>query len=242
MALTYKLIDNHFHYYLGDEELGFIETYENKAHQDNLYVSLALNTYEPEYASEIFDLIQVHTNSSLQIGLNSSDKEAIDFLVEAGFVLKRNTFMMEVSKANLKQPLSDSNDDIKLITAEENTDLFLEALSMLYTQYEEDHSSVNALHLDLEEFRESTPDTVYVELDSEGRVKRYAFVEAEEIAYIGPDLDEQDQFVFDLLAVLFAEYKTLEFEADDTSPAHTKLKKYFNYGVDSIYKTYVLDK
>ena len=120
--------------------------------------------------------------------------------------------------------------------------MFLEALSMLYTQYEEDHLSVNALHLNLEEFRESTPETVYVELDSEGSVKRYAFVEAEEIAYIGPDLDEQDQFVFDLLAVLFAEYETVEFEADDTSPAHTKLKKYFNYGVDSIYKTYVLDK
>ena len=193
--------------------IGFIQTSRNRFHVGNLYLQLQLTSYDKEFSKELFNLLQQEHNEPFQIMCDSMEKELIAFVEAAGFICKRKCYECEVAKEDLKAELQS---EASMLLAKYPEKEYLDASKILYAQYIEKHAAVNPMTAAFEEFLEILPKEVYVELQ-EGKVINFAFIEENEIAYVGScEKETYRGFLMSLLQTIFAKHETICFECDDT--------------------------
>ena len=109
----------------------------------------------------------------------------------------------------------------------------------LYEYYRNVHEAVNPLTASYEEFLKLLPDEVYYD-SYEGEVRHIAFVEENEIAYVGSrDKSDFGRFITGVVRNLFNLYEELTFEYDDCDETAIVLKDLFEAEVEESYNTYV---
>ena len=230
-----------FYVLINQQIIGSIETYENEFHKENCYVKFEFEEYDLPLASEIFALLQNHIKRPLQVMLSSSEVEKIAFLEKAGFVCKRKCYEACVTMDDLC--------DMGNVVHIENGNTFMccgrgsEEYDMctrfLYEYYRNVHEAVNPLTASYEEFLKLLPDEVYYD-SYEGEVRHIAFVEENEIAYVGSrDKSDFGRFITGVVRNLFNLYEELTFEYDDCDETAIVLKDLFEEEVEESYNTYV---
>lgn len=219
--------------------IGFVSWSRNYFHNQNLYFDLKLHSCDKEISKELFGLLQQEHNEPFQIMCDSTEKELIGFVEAAGFVCKRKCYECEVAKEDLK---AEVQPEVLLILVKYPEKEYLEAGKILYEQYIEKHAAVNPMTAVFEEFLEILPKEAYVELQ-EGKVTNFAFIEENEIAYVGGVSKEAyKNFNEAVVARLFENHETICFECDDTDWEAMQLKELFDTEDDESYDTYILER
>ena len=230
-----------FYVRINQQIIGSIETYENEFHKGNCYVKFEFEEYDLSLASEIFALLQNRMKRPLQVMLSSSKMEKIAFLEKAGFVCKRKCYEVCVTADDLC--------DMGNVVHIENGNTFMccgkgaEEYDMctrfLYEYYRNVHEAINPLTASYEAFLKLLPDEVYYD-SYEGEVRHIAFVEENEIAYVGSrDKSDFGRFITAVVKNLFNLYEELTFEYDDCDETAIVLKYLFEAEVEESYNTYV---
>ncbi|NLM05830.1 MAG: hypothetical protein GX219_02765 [Tissierellia bacterium] len=222
--------------YYNCKYLGIIEYYHNQFHNKNCYLILKLEEYNKNFAKELFRAFKELIGEPLQVMVESSEKEIIDFIIAGKFLLKRRCYELNVRKKDLNGPL-EANASLKRFYID--SDEYNESLNLLYKQYELEHEKINPLTVDIKEFSKILPGKVICLIEN-GSVKDYAFIEENEIAYIGSiEVKEIDFFLSSLIDGLFKKFDNIVFESDDCSPAGMALMSMFKHNEET-YNTYVL--
>lgn len=233
-----------------------IRTYKNPWHSRNCYLELGFEQYDGELAKVTMATIRRSIKAPLQIMLSSEESEKIQFVLAAGFQLKRSCVELVVSRQDLKNPLPDKNLPITDSKAEDpqgphgqlpsglhmisrGQPAYDEAARIVYEHYRSTHESVNPLTVGLEAFCAQLPDHVIMDL-VEDSFRQLAFVEANEIAYLASIEPEGfPSFADKLLSNLFAFYQEIAFEADDLDPLATALRQKFHWDGKVTFNTYI---
>lgn len=221
--------------------IGTITLFRNSFHAGNLYLQLELSTYDTKLSTDLFRKLwkEQQSEKRFQIMCDSSETELIEFIEAAGFVCKRRCFECEVSEQDWKHRPEDL---IEIRKYEDGTPEFKKACELLYHQYAFKHEKVNPLTAAYEEFMEKLPGQIYVE-KSEGQIQNFAFVEENEIAYVGSVKRETyPAFLTSVANRLFSEYEIICFEADNTDPEAMLLMEMFETEIEESYNTYILER
>lgn len=243
-----------------------IHYYKNPWHSRNCYIELELERYDIELAQETFAPLRRCITAPLQIMLRSDECEKINFIVAAGFELKRRCFELAVSRQDLIEPLQGKKlpiqdqslanlqglhhqaDGEPLAMAQLAGGLYLisptapqynEAVGILYQHYRSTHEHINPLTAEQAAFSSELPNHVIIDL-VKGSIRHLAFIEENEIAYVastGPE--EFSCFADKLLLTMFASYEEIRFEADDLDPVATALRMKFRSDGKASHDTYI---
>ncbi len=215
----------------------FIKTYRNPYHKGNCYLNFNLEDVKALRDIPVFDLIYKEEASPLQVMLSSLEVEKGHYLASKGFTKARSCYEMEVKKEDLilKVPL---DEDILKRTLRDQEG-FKECSKMMFEYYKEIHENINPLTIPFEAFLEILPKAAYYTQKNE-QIEHVAFVEENEIAYVASrDADAFQSFIRALLEILFKEYETIEFEADDVDQVAMKLKDLFQQKTTETFDTWI---
>lgn len=231
--------DKEYEVFQNGSSNGFVSWSRNNFHNQNLYFELKLHSYDKEISKKLFALLQHEHKEPFQIMCDSTEKELIEFIENAGFVCKRKCYECEVAKEDLK---TEVQSDVSMLLAKYPEKAYLEASKLLYQQYAKKHAAVNPVTASFEEFLEALPKEVYVELQ-EGKVANFVFTKENEIAYVGSVSKEAYQnFIVAVVIRLFEEHETICFECDDTDREAMQLRELFITDSDESYNTYILER
>lgn len=220
---------------VGGESIGTIETYHNPFHGRNCYLKMELQKYPDEIAIDLFAELRRKIGSPLQVMTPSTDATLVSFLIAGGFVRKRSCFEMEVTRGDLRVPLEAC---VPLQVLEKGSPEYEACARLLYEQYARSHEAISPLTADLSQFCTQLPDKVVCE---NGNIQRFAFIEDNEIAYVGASkLTSFRAFALSLLDFLFGKYPEICFEADDCDAAAMALRALFAMENVESYDTYIL--
>ncbi len=215
--------------------IGSIELYSNDFHNQNQYLRLRLSEYNNLWAAPLFSLLQETVQKPLQVMLSSEDTALAAFLIAGGFERKRSCFEMDVTLENFAAP----NSMMPLKTANHGLPEYDLCCRLLFDYYKETHAAINPLTADFEAFCRELPAKAFYQ-EAGGQIKHFAFVEKNEIAYIGSaDIININLFAKTVAAKLFIDYETIYFECDDCDAAAIVLKGLFSTEVRESYDTYV---
>lgn len=210
-----------------------ISTSKNHFHNQNIYIK-----FDPEDMKNIntdtFKIISKENHAPLQMMIDGSETEKINFIKEHGFNRARVCYSMTVRKSDM---LSKDISGLKLLHAKECETIYNELAKIYFDYYKKTHESINPLSVDFDEFKEILTKGVYY---NDERGVNLAFVEDNEIAYVyTSDLYKADEFFKSLCEKLFNDYEEIFFEADDVDQSAMHLKNLFNDGVDEITETWI---
>lgn len=253
-------------YYVGDSCPVRIHYYRNPWHSRNYYIKMELEYYDIAWAEETFAYIRKHITAPLQIMLSSDEWERINFILAAGFELKRRCFELAVSCRDLKKPLQDKISPISnraamnkhllhcqpdsnhlanvqlasgLHLISRSTPQYHDAVSVLYEHYLSTHESINPLTVEVAEFSSGLPHHVIIDLKKDS-LRHLAFIEENEIAYVASTEPEGfSSFADRLLSDMFSCHQEIVFEADDLDPMATELRLKFRSDGKASYDTYI---
>ena len=224
--------------FYSEHEIGRIAVSRNSFHNQHCYLKLELICYDTAISEELFSLLRQKINCSLQVMLYSFQKKECDFLSAGGFQCKRHCFEVEGTFSTLAAPVRET---VPLTEISSEHFAYAECCKMLYDYYAVTHASISLLTANLEQFCVDLPDTVLCQIDN-GKIIHFAFIEGNEIAYIGTkDMKTFQSFAETLLARMLKEYDSLSFECDDCDPAAMALKARFICTEDNTYDTYIMD-
>lgn len=228
--ITLRPMENAFEVRLNGAFLGVIETRRNPFHGESCYLTLRLDRMECDWAEALFSALHARLGCPLQVMASSEERALADFLLAGGFVRKRRCFEMEVSRADLAaEPVPAA-----LQQAEQGSPAYEKCAHLLYDHYARTHRAVNPLTASFEEFQEILPDTVLCASD------HYAFVDENEIAYVGAgDMETFPAFLRGLLHEMFSQFETVCFECDDCDPAAMALRACFVTEEQESFDTYM---
>ena len=228
----------HYEVFKSDISIGCISVSSNPYHSQNYYLDLALKQYDSENAKELFRLLRLKLLRPLQVMLYSWELEKSAFLTAGGFQRRRQCYEMEVTTTNLRAPVKDS---VQIIEIERNDSTYQSCCELLYSSYIKTHEAINPLTADEKSFYCELPNTVILQQEN-GKILHFAFVEENEIAYIGTTRQSDFHgFAQTLLSRMLAKYNSVSFECDDSDPVAMALRAFFNpQNLDS-YDTYILD-
>ncbi len=217
-----------------------IELYNNPFHEQNQYLRLHMEAYDPLDAGSIFSRLREQAGKTLQVMISSEDKKQREFLLAGGFQCKRRCYEIEASKEKLKEGLRFSGNMVPLHRADASLPEYGECAQVMYEYYKCTHERINPLTAELAAFCEVLPkEVLFQRID--GEIKHVAFVEEDEIAYIGStDPGNIQPFAESLVAVLFDEFETITFECDDCDAVAMTLWQLFSIEAEESYDTYVL--
>lgn len=233
-----------------------IRFYENPWHSRNCYLELGLERYDSEVAKETIASIRRSIKAPLQVMLSSDESEKIQFILAAGFQLRRSCVELLVSRQDLIEPLADKtppNLDPKAAAPQglqgqlpsglhmisRDDPAYDEAAKIVHEHYRSTHESINPLTLGLKAFCAMLPDHVIIDLDKE-YFRHLAFIEANEIAYVASiEPDGFSSFADKLLLDLFTFYQEIAFEADDLDSVATVLRQKFHSDGRVTFNTYI---
>ena len=219
--------------------LGTVETYQNPFHRGNCYLRVHLPLWDLEedaLSRELFVHIQKEVGKPLQVMVDSTSTQLVRFLLAGGFQCRRKCYERDFTVHDLRKPLQMT---VPFQEASAGFPAFLECARLLYEQYREKHAGVNPLTATLEEFIEELPGSVLYQQE-DGTITQFAFVEGNEIAYVGSVKSERYlPFLQTVTANLLEMYGRVEFEADDADPEAMALKALFADKDESSFDTYI---
>lgn len=216
--------------------IGTVAVSHNPFHARNAYLKLGLQQYDDAAAPELFRCLRETLEAPMQVMLESGEERLALFLTAGGFKRKRRCYETEASMADLKAPLSGV---FPLRWAAKGAAEYRLCCEAQYKSYVDTHESVNPLTAELTDFCRILPDTAVFHVDA-GCLLHWAFVEENEIAYIGTgDIESFCRFAATLLAELLTRYGTVRFEADDCDPAAMALRAFFDLPDAPFCDTYV---
>ncbi|MDE5856085.1 MAG: hypothetical protein K2H06_03460, partial [Anaeroplasmataceae bacterium] len=129
-----------------------------------------------------------------------------------------------VEKKDVKKMVC-SNDSLEKITYLDSD--YKLCVENLYNKYKENHEAISPLTATVEEFSKDLPKEVLIQKDK-GKLNHFAFIEENEIAYIGSFNNSQmEEFLFLVIETLFKTYDTIEFEVDHNDKEMNLLKDCF---------------
>lgn len=221
--------------------IGIITLSHNSFHTRNLYLQLDFSTYDAKNSADIFKQLwkEQKDEKCFQIMCDSSQTEFIRFIENAGFICKRRCFESEVTE-NDRKPGKGLLMEIQQYGNKNSK--YQEACELLYHQYAARHEAVNPLTASYNDFINILPMQIYAEV-SENQIQNFAFMEENEIAYIGSvNKETYSAFLASVVKQLFSEYDTICFESDDTDPEAMQLKELFDTKNKESYNTYILER
>lgn len=238
MAVTVKKeSENKYLVFSKGKNIGAIKTYENPFYAQNLYLKPALSEYDPVLSTELFSVLKALVNRPLEVMTESENARLSDFLKAGGFELKRRCFESEVSAADFIGGAVFSGG---LSEAAAGSGEYLSCCEILYDYHKITHRGINPLTASLGEFQKRLPKTVVFGA-KDGEILNFAFVEENEIAYLGSaDIGSFRDFALKLVGTIFEKYETLVFESDDCDPLAMGLRSLFKNQNDSSFDTYIL--
>lgn len=192
-----------------------LTVHRNDFHNKNIYIDFENEDISPLLS---FRAIAEKYGAPLQIMLEEKDDLKRNFILQNGFKLMRTCYLCEFSSSDLRVAPSCA----KIMRRVKNRGFSWD----YYIHYKKMHQAINPLTAGFEEFMEILPNEVYF-VDE----KNFAFVEDNEIAYVL--CDETclgDDFLLALCQILFYNYDTIVFEADDVDPIAMRLKNNFSNG------------
>lgn len=220
------------------KSIGCISVHRNSFHAQNCYLDLELTQYDTAFAPELFAQLRGMLARPLQVMIHSWEYEKSAFLTAGGFQRRRRCFEMEVGRDDLLTPLQKS---VSISEALRGERPYQECCDLLYDSYAKTHEAISPLTADRETFSRSLPDRVLFH-GERGKVTHFAFIEENEIAYIGTDsLPGLRPFAETLLSLLFQRHSVLSFECDDCDPAAMELRALFHSSKADSYDTYILE-
>ncbi len=227
--------DNVYTIGYGEESIGKVRLYGNSFHSQNQYIRLDLFRYESSLALPLFSLLYQTIKKPLQVMVSSDNSEQVDFLLAGGFACKRKCYEVEVTSKDY----SPSNTAFPPGIAKRGEPEYAVCCRLLYDYYKGTHEAINPLTADLAAFCEDLPVGVFY-AKSGNQIQHFAFVEENEIAYIGSmDADHIQPFAESVASRLFAEYESICFECDDCDIAAMALKSLFHIEPQKSYDTYI---
>lgn len=211
-----------------------IEISRNPFHAGNCYLQLQLLGADfPPRA--LFPLLRSQVGSPLQIMVSPVDP-LVPLLVAGGFQLRRLCYEMEVSHTDLKVPVEEC---LPLTAVKAGMDGYIDCCKVLYGCYHKTHAAISPLTASESVFSACLPENAIYQIE-DGRILHVAFVEENEIAYLGTEnLKAFPAFARTLLARQFRQFETLCFECDDCDPAAMALKSLFNAAEKDSTGTYI---
>lgn len=221
-----------------DTSIGYISVRYNPYHAQNYYLNLELTRYDLADANELFELLRSELSHPLQIMLYSWDVAKCAFITSGGFHRKRRCYEMEVKATDLKVPIMNS---VSIMEIKRGHSAYKACCELLYNSYMQCHEAINPLTADKEVFSCDLPDTVLLYQEN-CKILHFAFVEENEIAYIGTTR-QSDFYYFAqaLISRMLAQYSSITFECDDCDPTAMKLRALFNAENTDSYDTYIFD-
>lgn len=233
--------DHRYNIYRAGQDIGCIAVSENPYHDQNCYLNLGLEQFDPAIAKELFSLLRLELGRPLQV-MCYSWMNKHDFLTAGGFERRRRCYELEVTASDLIAPLHPS---AELHTFVKGSPMYAACCELLYAYYRETHAPVSPLTVDADTFCADLPEAVMCCI-ADGKPIHCAFIEPDEteceIAYVATaDLSSFCGFAESLVSALFQEYGTLIAECDDTDPAAMILKSMFRTSSDKTYDTYILE-
>lgn len=221
-----------------DINIGFISIRCNPYHAQNYYLDLELKQYDLANAKELFRLLRLKLSRPLQVMLYSREIEKSAFLLAGGFQKRRQCFEMDVSTADLKAPI---NDSIPIIEVGRGDPAYRACCGLLYSSYRKNHEAINPLTATKELFYRKLPDTVIFQQEN-GDILNFAFIEENEIAYIGTSRQSYfHDFAQTLLSRMLTKYNSVSFECDSCDPVAMELRTFFDLSNMDSYDTYILN-
>jgi len=223
----------------GNEPLGTVGIHHNAFHAKNVYLDICDPNPEQLAEAGIFTELRKREGAPLQVMASSDDRALARALQKGGFVRKRRCHEMDVTRAELLEPLGEPTD--VLLCTELSAD-HEACCALLYQYYRSTHEAVNPLTATFEMFCADIPKrALYWKCGAE--VTHAAFVEGNEIAYLCAAAKEGfDDFAAAVASWMFQQYARISFEADDTDPAASALRVLFRHGRDDAsYDTYILE-
>ena len=227
--------------FLNGQSIGTIALSRNSFHAGNLYLQLDLNTYDVSLSTDIFKQLwkEQENETRFQMMCESSETELIRFIESAGFLCKRRCYECEVSENEWKQEPEFFAEIQQYVAGDVE---YEKACELLYQQYAAKHEKINPLTAAYNDFIEKLPKKIYAEA-SENQIQNFAFVEENEIAYVGRvNKETYATFLASVVKHLFSEYDTIFFEADDTDPEAMQLKEMFEPEDEESYNTYIMER
>lgn len=217
--------------------IGTITTSRNPYHAKNIYLDIELEKYDMAAANDLFRRLRTMLGTSLQVMLDPCDRKQARYLIAGGFERVRRCYEMQVSANNLKFSISDH---IPLNKAVQGSAEYLRCCQLLYQSYAKTHERVSPLTASLQEFCRGLPETVVFRMEN-GQIIHWAFVEENEIAYVGTsDPQEFQPFAGALLSQMLAAFENIFFECDDCDSAAMALRSFFDLPDAPYCDTYVL--
>lgn len=242
MKLSIQQDGKYFRIYTDEIFWGTVYQDGNPYHTGNIYLHYTLEpnaSLSPELSRELFQRIHALLERPLQILLHAEAADISAFLEAGGFQRVRRTYCLEVWPACIRFPLSET---VELLEISQDSPAYIQCAKLLYQQYADKHAAVNPLTADFPTFCKVLPETVLFQAEN-GRILHFAFVEENEIAYVGSTAPAGfPEFAATLVARLFRENEDLYFEADDCDPEAMALKALFSDSETSIFDTYIRQK
>lgn len=200
----------------------YVETYTNPFHGLNCYLKLRFLRRDFSMGA-LFSLLRREIGRPLQIMVSSSDP-VVPLLLEGGFLRRRRCYEVTATQSELKKP---TKDRISLQVYHRGTSVYGMCCELLYHYYSKTHLAVSPLTAAFPDFCARLPDTVVCHLEG-SQALHYAFVEGNEIAYIGTAVNDMaTAFAESLTAYLFRRFEAICFECDDCDPAALALRDLF---------------
>lgn len=237
--ITVKFQSNsHCEIFQSGNSIGYISVHRNAFHARNGYLYMALAQYDPAIAAELFRELRSKLSCPLQVMLNSWECEKIAFLISGGFQRKRQCYEMNVSAKDLIAPVKE------IVPTEEagrGEKFYSQCGDLLYESYAKTHEAINPLTAARETFLKDLPDkTLFYRED--GTVIHFAFVNGNEIAYVGTGRPSDfHRFAQSLLSKMFSRYERVTFECDDCDSIAMNLRACFQVRDCDSFDTYILE-
>ena len=241
MISIIHLGDHRYAVYRSGFPIGCGTVSQNPYHTQHCYLTLELDTYDPDISRELFALLRAELGCPLQVMLYST-QETFDFLTAGGFARRRRCYEVEASPSDLAAPVQPVT---PLTIVQKGSPEYDACCQLLYEYYSETHRAVSPLTATLETFCAALPETVLCRME-DGKPVHFAFIEPDdkgcEIAYVGSTRPSCfPAFAQTLVHSLFQKYDSISMECDDCDPAAMAIKALFNLPDGDSYDTYILE-
>lgn len=210
----------------------------NPLHNRNYYADIDYTGLDVKNAGKSFEEIARGLDKPLQVMISSGEVSKIAVLEAAGFQCKRKCYEIEAQR----QDYIGEDCEAEVLYSYAGEEVYGQCCELMLNRYIMTHEGVSPWTGSKEAFWVELPERVAYFL-TDGMVSCFAFVEAEEIAYVyGESLQEFRIFAQALSLAMFRKYETITFEADDCDEMAMELKGLFINQEEESFDTYIREK
>lgn len=151
--ITLEKKNNSYNIFCKGQQLGKLELYVNPNHMKNCYVRVELNRLETSFSAELWTKLKMILKRPLQVMVDSTNVEMIEFLTAGGFVCKRKCFEVDDSKEDYIG--GDGNTELYYCAV--NNQEYEACCRMMYRHYLNTHKGINPWTAGYSAFRAKMP-------------------------------------------------------------------------------------